>query len=105
MDTNRTLVHLMAQMLEAHDRERFEVTLVSAGADDGSEMRQRLKRAGHAASPETALAQLRRIQRQRVSINQGTPISGISNINRDQAELFSAMSLRKPVPDTQLSLL
>jgi transposase len=60
-------------------------------------MRQRLKAAGHAASPETALAQLRRIQ--------GAPISGVSNINRDQAELFSAMNLRKPAPDTQLTLL
>ena len=68
-------------------------------------MRQRLKAAGHSASPETALAQLRRIQRQRVCINRGAPISGISNINRDQAELLSAMNLRKPVPDTQLSLL
>jgi transposase len=68
-------------------------------------MRQRLKAAGHHASPETALAQLRRIQRQSVSINQGVPISGISTINRDQAEIFSAMSLRKPVPDTQPSLL
>jgi transposase len=68
-------------------------------------MRQWLKAAGHAASPETALAQLRRIQRQSVSINQGAPISGVSNINRDQAELFSAMNLRKPAPDTQLTLL
>jgi transposase len=66
-------------------------------------MRQRLKLAGHAASPETALALLRRIQRQRGSINQDAPISGI--FNRDQAELLSAMNLRKPVPDTQLSLL
>jgi len=38
---------LMVQMLEAHERSRFEVTLVSAGADDGSDMRQRLKRACH----------------------------------------------------------
>ena len=30
-----------------HDRRRVEVTLVSAGADDGSDMRQRLKRACH----------------------------------------------------------
>ncbi len=68
-------------------------------------MRQRLKAAGQGVSPETALAQLRRIQRQSVSINQGAPISGISNINREQAELFSALNLRKPVPDTQLPLL
>lgn len=68
-------------------------------------MRQRLKAAGHDASPETALAQLRRIQRQTVSINHGAPISGISNINRDQSELFAAMNLRKPAPDAQLTLL
>ena len=68
-------------------------------------MRQRLKAAGHAASPETALAQLRRIQRHSVSINQGAPISGVSNINREQVELFSAMNLKKPAPDAQLTLL
>lgn len=33
---------LMVQMLEAHDRERFEVTLVSAGPDDGSALRRRV---------------------------------------------------------------
>ncbi len=38
---------LMVQMLEAHDRTRVEITLVSAAADDGSAMRQRLKRACH----------------------------------------------------------
>jgi transposase len=68
-------------------------------------MRQRLKAAGHAASPETALAQLRRIQRQSVSINHGAPISGISNINQDQGALFAAMNLRRPAPDAQLMLL
>jgi len=34
---------LMAQMLEAHDRDRFEVTLLSTGADDRSALRQRLR--------------------------------------------------------------
>lgn len=33
---------LMVQMLECHDRNRFDVTLVSAGPDDGSAMRQRM---------------------------------------------------------------
>jgi protein O-GlcNAc transferase len=33
---------LMAQMLECHDRSRFEVTLISAGPDDASPMRQRI---------------------------------------------------------------
>ncbi len=68
-------------------------------------MRQRLKAAGHNASPETALAQLRRIQRQSVCINQGVPISGISNIDREQAELLAAMNIRKPASDAQLTLL
>ena len=68
-------------------------------------VRQRLKAAGHSASPETALAKLRRIQRQSVAINQGVPVSGISNIHREQADLLAAMNIRKPVPDAQLSLL
>jgi len=36
---------LMVQMLESHDRTRFEVTLLSAGPDDGSAMRARLRAA------------------------------------------------------------
>ena len=68
-------------------------------------MRQRLKAAGHVASPETVLAQLRRIQRQSVSINQGVPITGISTINRDQASMLAALNIRNPNPDTQLSLM
>jgi transposase len=68
-------------------------------------MRQRLKAAGHSASPESALAQLRKIQRQSVAINQGVPVSGISNIHREQADLLAALNIRKPVPDAQLSLL
>lgn len=40
-----------------------------------------------------------------MSINQGAPIRGISNINGEQAEVFSARNLRKPAPDAQLPLL
>ena len=36
---------LMVQMLEQHDRSRFEVTLFSAGPDDGSALRQRIVQA------------------------------------------------------------
>jgi len=68
-------------------------------------MRQRLKLAGHNASPETALAQLRRIQRQSVSINQGAPISGISTINREQATMLAALNIKKPAHDAQMNLL
>lgn len=56
-------------------------------------------------TPERALAQLRRIQRHRVSINQAAPISGISTINTQQAGVLAALNLKKPTEETQLSLL
>ena len=68
-------------------------------------MRQRLKLAGHAASPETALAHMRRIQRHTVSINDSTPLSGVSSINHEQATLLAALKLKKPSPDPQMTLL
>jgi predicted O-linked N-acetylglucosamine transferase (SPINDLY family) len=36
---------LMAELLERHDRARFEVTLYSHGKDDGTDMRRRIERA------------------------------------------------------------
>jgi len=51
------------------------------------------------------LAQLRRIQRHSVRINNGTPISGVSTINTQQCGLYAALNLKKPTQDTQLSLL
>lgn len=36
---------LMAEMLEQHDRTRFEITLYSHGKDDGTAMRRRIERA------------------------------------------------------------
>lgn len=68
-------------------------------------MRRRLKLAGHEASPETALAQLRRIQRQTVTINDSAPISGVSTVNQEQAGLLAALKLKAPPQDAQMSLL
>ena len=68
-------------------------------------MRQRLKLAKSELTPERALAQLRRIQRHRVTINAGTPISGISTINTQQSNVFTALNLKKPTQDAQLNLL
>lgn len=68
-------------------------------------MRQRLKLAGHDASPETALAHLRRIQRQTVTIDNSAPISGVSTVNHEQAGLLAALKLKNPQPDAQMSLL
>ncbi len=68
-------------------------------------MRACLKLAGHEASPESALAHMRRIQRHTVSIDAGAAISGISGINQEQAGVLAALKLKKPTPDRQLSLL
>jgi transposase len=68
-------------------------------------MRQRLKLAKSDLSPERALAQLRRIQRHSVRINNATPISGVSTINSQQSSLYAALNLKKPTQDTQLTLL
>ena len=43
---NHATAYLMIEMLEAHDRARFEFFLLSYGIDDGSELRGRLERAG-----------------------------------------------------------
>jgi protein O-GlcNAc transferase len=42
---NHVTAHLAAQLFERHDRERFEITAISFGPDDGSAMRARLQRA------------------------------------------------------------
>lgn len=68
-------------------------------------MRQRLKLANSSLSPEAALAKLRRIQRQSVSINAGAPITGVSTINQEQSGVFDALKLKKPAQDAQMSLL
>ena len=68
-------------------------------------MRQRLNLARSDLSPEKAPLQLRRIQRYSVSINQTTPISGLSIINSQQAGVLAALIRKKPTQDTQISLL
>ena len=68
-------------------------------------MRQRLKLAKSDLSPERALAQLRRIQRHSVRINNADPISGVSTINSQQSSLYAALNLKKPTQNTQLTLL
>jgi hypothetical protein len=68
-------------------------------------MRQRLKMSGSDLSPEAALADLRRIQRHSVSINNAAPIAGISTIAQRQTNVLAALKIKKPSHDTQLSLL
>ena len=68
-------------------------------------MRQRLKLAGSALSPDAALRQLRRIQRHQVRIDDAAPIAGISTIHADQTDTLAALQIKKPSLDTQMSLL
>ena len=68
-------------------------------------MRQRLKRAGSDLSPESALADLRRIQRHSVRIDNGEPIQGVSTIHPRQADVLAALNIKEPSHDAQMSLL
>ncbi len=68
-------------------------------------MRQRLKAAGHAYSPDRALQLLRQIQKHRVHLPEQKTVNGISNISEEQADLYRALKLRKPnSQNVQLSL-
>ncbi|GAB4088303.1 hypothetical protein GCM10028785_09720 [Hydrogenophaga soli] len=68
-------------------------------------MRQRLKMSGSDLSPEAALADLCRIQHHSVSINNAAPIEGVSSIAQRQKDVLAALKIKKPLQDTQLSLL
>jgi transposase len=68
-------------------------------------MRSRLKAANTRLSPDRALEQLARIQHHRIQIAQSDPMTGVSTIANDQAEVFSALGVKKPVASQQLSLL
>jgi uncharacterized protein YifN (PemK superfamily) len=68
-------------------------------------MRQRLKQAKSDLSPERALAQLRKIQRHKVRINQAEPLEGVSTISEAQAQVLNALKVNKPIKNEQMSLL
>ena len=68
-------------------------------------MRQRLHAADAKTSPEKALAQLRRIQHHRITLNGSQPNSGLSTTSTEQAEVLVALNLTKPRLSEQLTLL
>jgi transposase len=91
--------HRLPQRIRAHAQICF-VALVLYRV-----MRQRLQQANTELSPERALAQLRRIQRHKVRINDAQPLEGVSTISEAQAQVFNALKVSKPGKDTQMSLL
>ena len=68
-------------------------------------MRQRLKLGGSALTPESALADLRRIQRHTVSIDNAAPVHGVSTVHPSQSDVLAALNIKKPTNDAQMSLL
>lgn len=67
-------------------------------------MRSRLRQNDAQLSPERALAKLRRIQHQRVTLN-SQPIAGLSSITQEHASILAALTIKKPTLETQLTLL
>lgn len=67
-------------------------------------MRERLKMAKSSLTPEKALAQLKRIHRHQIKVND-RPLTGVSTLTKDQTDLLGALTLKKPTKKEQLSLL
>jgi hypothetical protein len=68
-------------------------------------MRSRLHASDTGLSPERALTQLRRIQHHRVTLNDAQPVTGLSAISQSQADILSALTIKKPALNAQLTLL
>ena len=68
-------------------------------------LRSRLHASDTHLSPERALAKLRHIQHHRITLNESEPIAGLSSINKEQIEILSALTIKKPSLNTQLTLL
>jgi hypothetical protein len=68
-------------------------------------MRSRLTDSSTKISPERALDKLRRIQHQKVKVNDFEPIAGLSSVNQEHMEIFKALTIAKPTLPAQLTLL
>jgi hypothetical protein len=55
-------------------------------------------------APEHALAQLKRIHRHRIKVND-RELHGVSTLTKDQTDLLAALTLQTPTKHEQLSLL
>ncbi len=67
-------------------------------------MRTRLQMAKSNLSPERALAQLKRIHRHQIKVN-NQPLAGTPTLTKEQSDLLGALTLKKPTKKEQLSLL
>jgi transposase len=67
-------------------------------------MRTRLRQSDAKLSPERALAKLRRIQHQRITLN-AKPAAGLSTITQEHTDILTALTIKKPTLNAQLTLL
>ena len=68
-------------------------------------MRSRLRTGLVSLSPERALASLRRIQHHHVTLNGTQPVTGLSVITKEQTDILSSLTVKKPTLNVQLPLL
>jgi len=68
-------------------------------------MRGRLRGGDAQLSPERALQKLRRIQHHQVMINGTQPVTGLSTVTQEHSDILSALAIKKPTLNTQLTLL
>ena len=68
-------------------------------------MRTRLRNSDTQLSPERALAKLRRIQHQQITLNSTQPVAGLSTITQEHTAILTALTIKKPTLNTQLTLL
>lgn len=68
-------------------------------------MRSRLRASATPISPERALDKLRRIQHHQVMLNNTQPVTGLSTVNQEHSDILSALTVKKPTLNTQLTLL
>ena len=68
-------------------------------------MRLRLREAKSSISPERALAALQRIQQHQVTIDQQSPLRGVSTLSGEQSAVLKALNVPRPTDGQQLTLL
>jgi len=68
-------------------------------------MRARLRDSNTKISPERALAKLRRIQHQKVKVNDLEPVAALSNMTQEHTDILQALTVKKPTLPAQLTLL
>ena len=68
-------------------------------------MRARLRDSDTKISPERALAKLRRIQHQKIKVNDLEPVAALSNMTQEHTDILQALTVKKPTLPAQLTLL